>query len=617
VTRDFEALLTYLKQTRSFDFTAYKRSTLVRRVQKRMQEVGVEDFGDYVDYLEVHPDEFADLFNTVLINVTGFFRDPPTWEWLKERGIPHIIAGTSDGDPIRIWSAGCASGEEPYSLAILLAEALGVDRFKEQVKIYATDIDNDALMQGRHASYTDRQVAGVPADALARYFDCVGGRYVFKKDLRRSVIFGRHDLIQDAPISRVSLLVCRNTLMYFNSEAQARILDRFHFAIDDEGLLFLGKAEMLLARGGMFAATDLRARIFEKVPRGIGANGRQRDSTAVEANGVQPMNPQSRLEILAVESDPVAQIVVDRERVVVMANLRARAIFGLAVTDVGRLLQDLEISYRPIELRSQIEQACAERRQVGAREIEWTTPGGESLILDVLVIPLTEPAADVVGAKVVFRDVTRFRRLQDELRRSHQELETAYEEMQSTNEELETTNEELQSTVEELETTNEELQSTNEELETMNEELQSTNEELSTANDQLRQRGAELNQLNTFLDSILTSLQQAVVVVDPEFRIRGWNRKAEDLWGMRADEVHGQHFLNLDIGVQVDRFRQPIRAMLAGQRDIPSMTIEAVNRRGRAVELGVAFAPLGPDHDVRGVILMMEATDEVPKRQEG
>ena len=165
-------------------------------------------------------------------------------------------------------------------MAILLADALGVDRFKDQVKIYATDIDNEALREGRHASYTDRQVAGVPAEALARYFDLVRGRYVFSKDLRRSVIFGRHDLIQDAPISRVSLLVCRNTLMYFNSEAQARILDRFHFALADQGLLFLGKAEMLVVRGGMFAATDLKARIFEKLPR-TSANGRER---AVEAD---------------------------------------------------------------------------------------------------------------------------------------------------------------------------------------------------------------------------------------------------------------------------------------------------------------------------------------------
>jgi two-component system CheB/CheR fusion protein len=329
------------------------------------------------------------------------------------------------------------------------------------------------------------------------------------------------------------------------------------------------------------------------------------------------MTPQLRLEVLALESDPVAQLVVDLDRVVVMANMRARSTFGLATSDVGRLLQDLEISYRPVELRSLIEQACAERRQTGSREIDWTTPGGENIVLDLSVIPLTDTTGEVVGAKVVFRDITRFRRLQDELRGSHQELETAYEELQSTNEELETTNEELQSTVEELETTNEELQSTNEELETMNEELQSTNEELSTANDQLRQRSDELNHLNTFLESILTSLHQAVVVVDKELLVKGWNKKAEDLWGLRADEVQGQHFLNLDIGIQVDRLRAPIRSVLSGERELQTMQIDGINRRGRPVELTVGCTPLGSDGDVRGVIVMMEPSDGVGKRQEG
>ena len=297
--RDLEALLAYLKQTRAFDFTAYKRSTLGRRVEKRMHAVGLDDFGDYIDYLEVHPDEFAHLFNTILINVTSFFRDPTTWEWLNESGINRLIAAKNN-EPIRIWSAGCASGEEPYSLAILLADAMGVDRFKEQVKIYATDVDDEALTQGRHATYTDRQVAGVPESALGRYFDRINGHYVFNRELRRCVIFGRHDLIQDSPISRVSLLVCRNTLMYFNSEVQSRILDRFHFAIDDNGLLFLGKAEMLLARGGMFVPADLKGRVFEKSPGGPRRERRRAtQDTEADDNGSHQMSQQLRLEMLA------------------------------------------------------------------------------------------------------------------------------------------------------------------------------------------------------------------------------------------------------------------------------------------------------------------------------
>src|SRR5947209_8548037 len=270
----FTALLEYLKRSRGFDFTGYKPTSLERRIRKRMEGVNVESFEDYVDYLEVHPDEFVHLFNTILINVTSFFRDPPAWDYLAREVLPRLLAERPSGEPIRVWSAGCASGQEAYTLAMLLAEALGTEAFRERVKIYGTDVDLDALNQARHASYAAREVEDVPPELLAKYFEPAGDRYVFQKDLRRCVIFGRHDLIQDAPISRLDLLVCRNTLMYFNAETQARILNRFHFAVNDGGYLFLGKAEMLLSQGGnAFAPVDLKRRLFTKAP---GANPRPR-----------------------------------------------------------------------------------------------------------------------------------------------------------------------------------------------------------------------------------------------------------------------------------------------------------------------------------------------------
>src|SRR5689334_12649556 len=232
----FEELLNYLKVARGFDFTAYKRSSLMRRVQRRMQMVHIDDFLNYLDYLEVHPEEFRSLFNIILINVTAFFRDPVAWEYIGEELIPRMVATRRQADPIRVWSAGCASGEEAYSLAMLLAEALGLDQFKQRVKIYATDVDEEALNQGRQATYRAKEVVGAVPDVLMeRYFERQGDRYIFNKELRRSVIFGRHDLIQDAPISRVHLLVCRNCLMYLNAEAQTKVLERFHFALDDTG----------------------------------------------------------------------------------------------------------------------------------------------------------------------------------------------------------------------------------------------------------------------------------------------------------------------------------------------------------------------------------------------
>src|SRR5690606_23660013 len=197
-------------------------------------------------------------------------------------------------------------------------------------------------------------------------------------------------------------------------------------------------------------------------------------------------------------------------------------------------------------------------------------------------------------------------------RQSHQELETAYEELQSTNEELETTNEELQSTVEELETTNEELQSTNEELETMNEELQSTNEELETSNTELRARTEEVNEINAYLTSILTSLGVGVVVVDSDLQIRIWNQRSEELWGLKADEVIGKPFLNLDIGLPVERLKQPILACLAGETTHDGLVLEALNRRGRPIRCKIGCTPLyGPNSHVRGAILLIE--DEQPE----
>ena len=252
---------------RGFDFTAYKRSTLQRRIEKRMQAVEAADLVDYVDYLEVHPGEFTFLFNIILINVTEFFRDAPAWQFLAAEVIPRIIGGKDASDSIRVWSAGYASGEEADSVAMLFAEALGIEQLRSRVKIYATDVDDDALNAARLGTYSNKAFENVPGPLVEKYFDQEGDRYSFHKEARRAVIFCRHDLIQDPPISRVDLLLRRNTLMYFNNESQARILARFHFALNNGGLLFAGRAEMLLTHGNIFAPLDLKRRIFMKVPK--------------------------------------------------------------------------------------------------------------------------------------------------------------------------------------------------------------------------------------------------------------------------------------------------------------------------------------------------------------
>ncbi|WP_171974738.1 CheR family methyltransferase [Leptolyngbya sp. 'hensonii'] len=602
----FESLLDYVKRSRGFDFTGYKRSSLIRRMNKRMQTVGIEGYSNYLDYLEVHPEEFNALFNTLLINVTCFFRDRPAWDYIISEVIPRIVAHKERSEPIRIWSAGCASGEEAYTLAIAISEVIGIEQFRERVKIYATDIDEEALNQARQAMYQDKDLIGLLPTQLEQFFEPIENYHIFRKDLRRSVIFGRHDLIQDAPISKIDLLVCRNTLMYFNAETQSRILTRFHFALRDGGFLFLGKAEMLLTHASIFTPMHLKCRVFTRVPK---LHLRDRLFIMAQSGNEDAANHLSnhiRLREAAFDSGPFAHIVMDTNGLLTLINERARNLFNLTLREVGRPLQDLPISYRPVELRSRIEQACAERRTIHVRDIVWQTAHGETSHLDMQIYPLLDLGNNILGVSINFTDVTRYKRLQEELEHSKQELEMAYEE-------LETTNEELQSSNEELETTNEELQSSNQELETTNEELQSSNEELQTVNEELQRRSEELNQANAFLQSILTSLKGGVVVLDRDLYVQVWNHKAEELWGLWKEEALGKNFLNLDIGLPVDQLQQPIRMCLSGLSSSASEgVLTGINRRGRVIQCRVTCTPLMGSHEqARGVILLMEQQSNV------
>jgi two-component system CheB/CheR fusion protein len=606
---DFDELLLMLKETRGFDFIGYKRSTLMRRVRRRMDARSLVSISEYRDYLELEPDEFPLLFDSLLINVTGFFRDPPAWQALRETVLSELLSAKGPSRPIRVWRAGCATGEEAYTLAIVLAELLGTEAFTNRVKIYATDLDENALQLARAGIYTERQIAGVEDDLRQKYLEPAGSKHSFRRDLRRQIIFGHNDLTSDAPISRVDLLVARNTLMYFTAETQANVLRKFHFALADPGFLFLGKAEMLLNHGDQFEPVDLRKRLFRK----IGASGLANRSRLDRRQVQQSLGgPSAELAAAALAAGPVAQLVIDSGGRLAAANVLAESLFNIHPRNVGQPFQDLEVSYRPIELRSVIEHVTQDQRPVDLTDVVWRrTPGSEPRVYDVSVVPLYRAAREPVGVGISFLDVTRYRILRDELEHSNRELERAYEELQSLNEELETTNEELQSTNEELETTNEELQSTNEELETMNEELQSTNDELRAINDILRLRSAELDGVNSFLATVLRSLGNAVIVVDTNLTVKVWSPGGEELWGLRADEAEGLSLSSLDIGLPVASLVPQLRSMLAGLSRDDTAVIEAVNRRGRPVSMQMSCTLLrDEDGSAQGVILVMNDTKE-------
>jgi two-component system CheB/CheR fusion protein len=325
--------------------------------------------------------------------------------------------------------------------------------------------------------------------------------------------------------------------------------------------------------------------------------------------GTDPPRDHRRLYEEALNTGPLAQVIIDSEGRLALSNRRADDMFSLSGTEVGRPFQDLELSYRPAELRSALQQAVTERRTIWVREVEWARSDSKQW-LDIQLVPIHDKDGTLVGTSVYFDNVSALRQLQRELEYAQRQLETAYEELQSTNEELETTNEELQSTVEELETTNEELQSTNEELETMNEELQSMNDELHTSNDELRERTTQIGDLNVFMRSILGSLEVGVVVVDHELKVQVWNIRMEELWGVRTDEAIGAYLLNLDIGLPIEELRPTLWQVLTQDgSDQPIQMVRAINRRGRSIDVQVTISPLhtGDPSATIGAIILMDS----------
>ena len=605
-----EDLLTFIRDARGFDFTGYKRSSLARRISKRVHEVGATDFVDYRDHLESSGEEFGHLFNTILINVTSFFRDADTWTYLQREIMPEVLADAGQAREIRVWSAGCASGEEAYSLAIVFAEALGIEECAKRVKIYGTDVDDEALRDARMGVYPGKSLESLPSALRDKYFEQHGTQFAFRPDLRRRVIFGRHDITRDAPISRLDLLVCRNTLMYFNVETQAQVIDRFHFALRERGYLFLGKAEMLLLDGNRFEVVSMRQRIFRRRP---GTSVPRYPSVPIKLDVIgseeaRELGKKRQLQDLALETAPFAVAGLDTEGIIVLLNNQLRAMFGLTARDLGRPFHELEISYRPVELRSLIEQAYTEHRVVRVSAVERPLGPAEVQYLDIHIQPLWGSDGLRAGVLLMFIDTSVVTRLQMEVSRSKEDLDTVHEELQSTNEELEAANEELQSSIEELETTNEELQSTNEELETTNEELQSGNEELETMNEEMQLRTAELDETRTFLEGVLSSVAAGVVVLDAELIVRSWNKGAEELWGLRADEVRNQAFFNLDFGLPTADVHDIVQHCLKSGLRAGPVQVRAINRIGRTITCTVTCSPLrgGSEGDSEGAVLLME-----------
>ncbi|WP_416668507.1 CheR family methyltransferase [Egbenema bharatensis] len=440
ITPEFEALLDYLKHERGCDLTGYKRATLMRRFEYRMQSLEIGSYQGYLQYLRSHSEEYLALLEVVLINVTSFFRDQETWDYLAAEVIPQIIASKQPDEPIRVWSAGCATGQEIYSLLILLAEAIGIESCVQRVQCYATDVDEAILAQARQATFSDLRITNVPSDWLQKYFQATEQGYVFHPSLRRTVVFGRHDLVKDAPMSRIDLLICRNVLIYFNLETQASLLVRFHFALKTTGFLFLGKSETLILDRKIFTPINLKHRIYAK-----GLNLELKDHLSLDFKLRQQENIltiQKHFWQTATETSPIAQFAVDAHDRLIGANEQANLLFGLTLDDWKHPFYELEPG-KLIASHTSRKFNTYPYHSVVLKDVQRNTPQGTQYF-EVTIAPVLNAKRQLLGITLAFLDQTNCKQLAQQLQWADAELERMSECLEATQSELEVAHQKMQ-----------------------------------------------------------------------------------------------------------------------------------------------------------------------------
>jgi two-component system CheB/CheR fusion protein len=545
--REFLPLLEKLNAEHGFDFREYKTPSLARRIRRRMRQVQAASVDDYARQLESTPGEYDALLDVLLVNVTHFFRDPDVWAVLRKRILPALLEAHQPPRILRIWSAGCSSGEEAFTAAICVAECLGREASTFDVKIYATDLDEDALATARAALYRVDALKDVPPELVSRHFQKEGQLYRVRREIRKWTIFGRHDLTRDPPLPHIDLLLCRNVLIYFDVSLQRRLVPRFAYALRPGGFLVLGRAESLLA-APPFEPFDFKCRIFQR--GNLPDRARLSSDEFVPPGFVRQARADARVAFrfhTIVDALPAAVMAIDHDDTIVTWNAGAESLFGIPQTvAIGKKFRDLDISYRVDGLRSAIEDAKRGDGLARLPPVVFKDRKGVDVHVELSLGRIANED-DRVGVVVTALDVTDVAALRTELQRVHEQATTANEELQSTNEELETTNEELQSTNEELETTNEELQSTNEELESTVEELQCTNAELGTMNAELENRSADLDRSDRYHRLVLDALAEAVILLDPGLEVTHWNHAAVRLWGLKPEDGLGRPVANLPV----------------------------------------------------------------------
>ncbi len=604
-------LVRELAEQRGLDLRGYKPTTLERRLRRRMQQLSITSYRDYLEYIRHTPSENNELLKTVLINVTEFFRDRPAWDYLGQEVLPVLFQSRPAGSLFKVWCAGCSTGEEAYSAAIMISEFMGPRITSYNIKIYATDNDEHALRIARRGEYTAESLHLVPPQIRDKYFSGEG-RLRIARDLRKLVIFGRSNLLHDSPISHVDLLICRNVLIYFDPMAQQHIVTRLRYALNDGGILFLGKSESQLKRYSDMLPLNPKWRIFLRrsspdQDKARGGNGKaEMDSNLKEKAQHEFHNLKLYYDALLTTLEP-GILVMDSGDTIITENEKVAKFFNLSTNLVGKKLQETELWQRCAELKHRLQESRAGNPKTV--RFEYSTSPSSTVAITIKPI-LSQSQAGQVGTLIYMENVAPRTTLQGAIG----DLEGTAQDLQTANEELETTNEELQSTNEELETTNEELQSTNEELETTNEELQSLNEELETTNEELSARTRELDEVNARYSEMLERMPWPVFLVNEDGAIYMFNSAAQNLFGFASPSAKGMLLKELPLD---GKSRQLLEE---GYNSVVNSHIQAELRNRRISTnrfqgmVNIHFIPLSQGSSGHGVIVMFEKKEGGSRR---
>ena len=578
------------------DFANYKDATISRQIMRRMAALQIPTVEAYGKHVSSQRDELATLASNFLICVTSFFRDPDAFEMVR-KFLRDLLKRKRPGDEIRIWIPGCATGEEVYSIAIILDEELGEARDRYRIQIFATDINNDAVAVARAGVYPEAALADIDADRINRYFSERDGMYVVHKWLRDSVLFARQDLVQDPPFLRLDMISCRNLLIYFKHDLQDRVLKLFHYSLRDNGLLFLGKSESVARLGGLFVELDRKGKVYLKraiatpiiagFSRTRGAGSMPSDAFPLADRDVEHLNSAAvgRNRLFDIYAPPSILMTTAGEIVEIFGDCSAFLAVRMGKADFNAFSLILP-SARP-ELRAFAYRVSRDKQTMVSSIFEVMIDGksefirlavhycGESvaenealLLVSFEKVESRQPIAQDLAA-VDLEVAERVRQLEHELVLNREYLQTVIEELETANEELQATNEEAQSA-------NEELQASNEELETANEELQASNEELTTVNDELASRTGELSEACSDLANVLDSLDHGVLVVDQHLQITRYNAIAQVFFKLPIDSP--PNFTLALTGVPVAELLPRIQRVLHKRR-IEDFEFRHENRR--------------------------------------